>query len=285
MAEGLLLLFREKLGISRHFSYKTIERGYDREPVNEILDETIVITNESVEGNEMTFSFDGTGFSASNKENYADKRQKQNSKKDRKKSKSSSKEQADDSFPESNSAAKRGFSYSVIGVGVQYKLISGISISPDHSIGETTMFPDAFGQTLSCHPNLENVLGDGIYGCRWITDLVSGNHATPYFLPRSNVTFKSKGAAGWYDMLFSLWKDPQGWLEYYHMRSISETVNSMVKCRFGAPLRKRLDSRKETETRLKLVAHDIREWGILRSWATWRHIGVGRDVREFCPKA
>ena len=30
VAEGLLLLFREKLGIIRHFSYKTIERGYDR---------------------------------------------------------------------------------------------------------------------------------------------------------------------------------------------------------------------------------------------------------------
>ena len=215
----------------------------------------------------------------------ADKRQKQNSKKDRKKSKSSSKEQADDSFSESNSVAKRGFSYSVMGVGVQYKLISGISISQDHSIGETTLFPDAFGQTLCCHPNLKNVLGDGIYWCRGITDLVSGNHATPYFLPRSNVTFKSKGAAGWYDMLFSLWKDPQGWLEDYHMHSISETVNSMVKCRFGAPLRKRLDSRKETETRLKLVAHDIRRVWYLGSWATWRHIGVGRDVRDFCPKA
>ena len=81
-------------------------------------------------------------------------------------------------------------------------------------------------------------------------------------------------------MLYSLWEDPREWLERYHMRSISETVNSMVKRRFGAPLRKRLDSRKETETWLKLVAHDI--W---RSWATWYHIGVGRGVREFCPKA
>ena len=83
-----------------------------------------------------------------------------------------------------------------MGVGVQYKLISGMSISPDHSIGETTMFPEAFGQTLDCHPHLNGVLGDGIYGCRWITDLVSGNHATPHFLPRSNVTFKSIGRRG-----------------------------------------------------------------------------------------
>ena len=251
------------MGISRHFSYKTIERGYDREPVNKILDEIIVITNEIVEGKETTFSFDGTGFSASNKENYADKRQKQNSKKNHKKSTSASKEQADDSFPKSNSVAKMGFSYAVMGVGVQYKLISGMSISPDHSIGETTMFPEAFGQTLDCHPNLNGVLGDGIYGCRWITNLVSENNATPHFLPRSNVTFKSKGALGWYDMLYSLWEDPQGWLEEYHMRSISETVNSMVKCRFGAPLRKRLESRKETETRLKLVGHNIRRVGYL----------------------
>ncbi len=137
VAEGLLLLFREKLNIRRHFSYKTIEREYDREPVNEILDEIVIITNESVERKETTFSFDGTGFSASNKENYADKRQKQNSKKNYKKSKSASNGQADDSFPESNSTTKKGFSYSVMGVGVKYKMISGISISPDRSVGET----------------------------------------------------------------------------------------------------------------------------------------------------
>ena len=55
LAEGFLLLFQEKLGISSSFSYKTIERGYDRERVNEILDEIIVITNESVEDKEETF--------------------------------------------------------------------------------------------------------------------------------------------------------------------------------------------------------------------------------------
>ncbi|CAD7767060.1 MAG: hypothetical protein DNFNHJIP_00466 [Candidatus Argoarchaeum ethanivorans] len=125
------------------------------------------------------------------------------------------------------------------------------------------MFPEVYDQTLISHPTLKNVLGDGIYGVRWITDLVSKNNDVPYFLPRSNVTFKSKGYAGWYDMLLSLWKDPQKWLEEYHMRSISETVNSMVKCRFGNHLRKKLDARKETETRLKLVAHDIRRVGYL----------------------
>jgi hypothetical protein len=45
------------------------------------------------------------------------------------------------------------------------------------------------------------------------------------------------------------------------MRSISETVNSMVKCRFGANLRKKLDPRKATETKLKTVAHYVRRIG------------------------
>jgi len=64
-------------------------------------------------------------------------------------------------------------------------------------------------------------------------------------------------------MLYSLWDDPQKWLEQYHMRSISETVNSMIKCRFGATLRKKLDPRKATETKLKNVAHDIRRIGYI----------------------
>ena len=75
------------------------------------------------------------------------------------------------------------------------------------------MFPEAFNQTLCCHPNIDGVLGDGIYGCRWITNLVSENNATLYFLPRSNVTFKSIGALGWYNMHYLLRKDPLEWLE------------------------------------------------------------------------
>ncbi len=47
------------------------------------------------------------------------------------------------------------------------------------------------------------------------------------------------------------------------MRSISETVNSMVMCRFGVPLRKRLDACKVTGTQLKNVAHNVRRIGYL----------------------
>jgi hypothetical protein len=59
------------------------------------------------------------------------------------------------------------------------------------------------------------------------------------------------------------------------MRSISETVNSIVKCRFGANLRKKLDPRKATETKLKNVAHNIRRIG---------HIEIVNDLKPKCPR-
>ena len=43
IAEGFLRLFGEKLGISSEFSYKTIERGYDPERTEKILDEVLRI--------------------------------------------------------------------------------------------------------------------------------------------------------------------------------------------------------------------------------------------------
>lgn len=281
VAEGMLHLFGEKLGIPKHFSYKTIERGYDREPVNQILDEVMKISNKCVEGEEDTFSTDGTGHSASIKENYAAKREKQNSKKAKsnksdnqikkdenvkQKSSKGNKKRLDkirsDSFPKSSSPS-RSFTYSVMSIGVKHKMISGVSICPNHSIGETTMFPDVFNQTLSSHPNMKNMLGDGAFSARWLTDLVANNGITPFFMPKSNVTFRSKGFDGWKPMLYNFYDDTQDWLKTYHMRSISETVMSMIKCRFGHVLRKRLDRRKHTETYLKHVAHNVRRCGYI----------------------
>src|SRR3990172_7546317 len=61
VAEGFLYLFAAKLDIRDDFSYKTIERGYDREAVQEILDEVVVLTNLPVRGLEKVFAVDGTG--------------------------------------------------------------------------------------------------------------------------------------------------------------------------------------------------------------------------------
>ena len=71
---------------------------------------------------------------------------------------------------------------------------------------------------------------------------------------------------------------------YFLDRSL-QNHHSMAKCRFGAPLVKRLDSRKETETRLKLVAHDIWRVGYLEIMGDVVPHWSGQGVREFRPKA
>ena len=78
------------------------------------------------------------------------------------------------------------------------------------------------------------------------------------------MTFKIKGAMGWYDMQYLLWEYPREWLEHYHMRSISETVNSMVKFRFGAVARGNgLNRGRRLRRGSKLGGHNIRRVGYL----------------------
>src|SRR5659263_359095 len=55
-------------------------------------------------------------------------------------------------FPVTNATSNKGFSYCVMGIGVKHKLISGMSVCVNHSIGETTMFPDVYYQTLQSYP-------------------------------------------------------------------------------------------------------------------------------------
>jgi hypothetical protein len=56
VAAGLVDLFKEKLGISNAFSYKTIERGYDPGPMTQILQDVFRFTNELGNSMEDTFS-------------------------------------------------------------------------------------------------------------------------------------------------------------------------------------------------------------------------------------
>jgi len=70
MTAGLVLLFKEKMGIKRAFSYKTIERAYDDPLVTLILNEVFKMTQEPVKELEKNFSSDGTGVPTSMKQNW-----------------------------------------------------------------------------------------------------------------------------------------------------------------------------------------------------------------------
>ena len=266
VAEGLLSLFGEKLGISREFSYKTIERGYDRAAVNRILDEVMTLTNEPVRGLEKVFVPDGTGMPSSGKENYAEKRARQ-----------SEKTREAGGWPEEGAKGtgeapppperKRRPVFGAGIIGAKSKIWTSWRGSCNPHVGELSHFGPNLARTKELHPEMEMVLGDGLYAGRPMVAMVAGAGAVARFLPRRNATMKREGVKAWMDMLLDMANDPQKWFGEYFRREAVETGNSMVKNRKG-PLRKRLDRRKETETYLRFVQHNVRRLAQLR-WL-WR---------------
>jgi transposase len=256
VAAGLVDLFKEKLGISKAFSYKTIERGYDPSLVTRILHEVFRLTNEVGNAKEDTFSFDGTGDPTSTKANYESVRSEQRRKDDEGKGPTGS-------WPSSSSNNKRGFQYAESSVGVHTKIIAGFESTPVHSVGELSMFPSVVSQTHINCPGMEMALGDALYSTRNACSAVAQRGARPYFFPKVNSIFMSHGVPSWKEMMYEFVEDPQRWLSVYHMRSISESVHSVDKRRFPWKLKKRLAWRRLTESFLRRDVYNVRQYSYL----------------------
>ena len=254
VAGGLLKVFDSKLGISQIFSYKTIERGYDPERTKIIFDEIFKLTNEWSNFAENMFGVDGTGDPTTNKVNYESKRAEQRKEHDKKEG-----TKHNDGVMNAWPGKRRDFQYSVLSGGIHTKVIGGFSTTGDHHIGELTQFPSAMKQTAENAPSLEIMLGDKLYANRPACRLVSSYGATLFSLTKLNSTIHSNGVPEWSKMAHKLILDPQGFLEVLHNRSISETINSMMKRREPTPIRKRLDWRKDTAEYLKVNIHNLRQ--------------------------
>lgn len=108
-------------------------------------------------------------------------------------------------------------------------------------------------------PNLSVTLGDPLYANRIFCGLVASYGAVLYTLPKSNATLRAYGVPEWEMMTYEFVLDPQGFLNIYHGRSISETVNSMLKRREPTLIRRRIPSRKDTAEYLKINVHNLRQ--------------------------
>ena len=257
VAAGLVRVFDEKLRISSEFSYKTIERGYDPGRVTPILEEVFRITNEMGNSSESTFAADGSGDPSTVKVNYESRRAEQ------RKEKRDGKEREQPLFPGST-VRKHDFQYLVLTAGVHTKIISAFSSTDDHSIGELSHFPSLMDTTALNCPSMDTMLGDGLYAARTICAVTEKYGVTPYFLPKSNSTFRSHGVPSWLHMTHAFVLDPQQWLSIYHMRSNVETVMSMLKRKLPTKIRKKLPERKKTEEFLKANVHNVRQCCYLR---------------------
>jgi transposase len=250
-SEGLLRVAYGPLGLSREFSYKTIERGYDPGRTGELLDEVMSLTNEPVRRLENVFGIDGTGQPTSVKQNYENDRRLQRTKKKEQSSTS-------DKWPASQHCTKHGYVYGVGIIGTVSKMYASWKSNTDKSKGELRFFKELIQKASVNRPAMDTLTGDGLYGIRKFCQACDEKGIVPITLPRRNVTLRRKGVNAWVEMLLFMLNSPQEYLQQYHIRSISETGNSMLVAYYPQPIRKRFNERKELESDLRIVVHNIR---------------------------
>ena len=245
VAEGLVMLFREKMQIEQEFSYKTIERAYDNPLVIMILKEIFKMTQEPVSDKEHGFSIDGTGLSTSMKQNWE---------KDCKK------------------GEKKGYEKMIAMVGTTYKIFSAVAFAENPTDNESPYLEPLLAETASCYERIDLISGDAAFLSRHNCDLVAGVGAVPRIYPKQWITLRRKGSTAWEEMLLDFIDDPQEWLRSYHPRAISESAYSAFKRVSPIPLRKRKTLRKKLEAFARIHgSHKLVE-SFLESY-------------ELCPKA
>ena len=249
-AEGLMILFSDRLGLSTEFSYKTLERSYDNEQVRKILDEVFRLTNEPVKMLETISSIDGSGYPTSHKVNYSNDREQQR----RKKSET-------DKFA---SNKKHDYVYNTAVIGTTYEIYSAWIPSTDHSRGERSLFQETFEMCQHNAPETKIFLGDGLYAVKDIVRTIADADMTPITLPRRDTVFKKNGNMAWIKLLEKIVDNPQTFLRTFHQRSISESGFSTDKRKNTRPILKKLDKRKETESFLRGTNHNIKQLNYLK---------------------
>jgi len=221
VAQGYMLLFKEKLDLTTVYSYKTIERAYSDMEVRQILEEVFELTNTPIRDLEHEFGPDATGLSTSSKQNYENDRAK--------------------------NQTSKGYEKVLVMVGLKYKIISSFRYANKPIDHESPYFESLLRETACRYGRLGLVAGDAAYLSRANCDLVAKLGGVPRFYPKKGTTLRQKGSAAWRKMLEDLIADPQKWLKDYHKRSNVEGCFSTLKRDNPLPLRKELDERKEQE--------------------------------------
>jgi transposase len=250
-AEGYVLLFQEVLGLTRAFSYKSVERAYGDPDVRRVLRELFALTQLSVQDLETTQAVDGTGMPTSQKVNYEAAGRK---------------------------GRKAGFEKVLTSIGTTYGLYASVVPMESPEDNESPYFPRVV-QDLSGYPNLEFVVGDSAFLSRGNCTLVASLGAEPRFFPKAHTTFKRFGSDAHVRMLWRFVEDLQGWLREYHPRSLAESGFSALKRRDPRPLRRRLKDRKALEVEARFFAANLRRLHYLRYlrgiWMDYRRLPVG----------
>jgi transposase len=230
VAAGLARIFKEKLGIEQDITYKDLERAYSNQDVQDILNEVLKMSNEPIRNRETKFSIDGTGLPASIKQNYANDRE-------------------DDK--------KKAMYRLLIGmVGVEYKMFSSYTMNGAGS--ECRFLVPLLEETAGMFERVDLVVADAGYFSHDNCNKIAEYGAIPRIYPHIDAVINAHGSFAKKMMLMDLIGDAQKWLGEYHNRSISESVNSVMTCRFPRPLLKRRIDRMDNEGAYRVCAYNLR---------------------------
>jgi transposase len=243
VAQGLVLLFKEKLRITDTFSYKSIERAYANRFVQDILHHLFIATQKPVIGKEHCFSTDGTGAPTSMKYNYETEKHRRKQDEERK---------------------LDTFEQLILTVGSQYKLITDFIMTSNPYANESPFLKEAVQRVSSVYEDIDVWTADAGYISRENTEAISLIGALPRIYPKKNDTFKAKGSSALKQMHYDLIRDPQQWLRDYHQRSISETVNSVYVRMFPKPLGRDIRVRRFYEAFTRVCLYNLKRLVYLR---------------------
>ncbi len=236
VAEGFVKLFKEKLGIKEYLTYKDIERAYGNPEVTLIIHVAHQLSNEPVKEKEKNFCIDGTGLPESTKQNYASEKEKKKGK----------------------TKEMKGYEKLIAIFGNRYKLIGACDIAEDFKDNESPYLKHLLDDLMKIYKELGLFQADRAYLSRENCTAIESYGGTPRIYPKSNTILNRRGSLAWTQMLLAFITDPQQWLKEYHMRSISESGNSVLKRRFPRNLLKRDDTRRKSEAFSRACVYNLR---------------------------
>ncbi len=232
MMASMLAVFSVMSGMDT--GYKSIERLYSDEEVSLALHNlhTVILRKKGVKSSDA--SGDGTGYSLTIKENYANEVQKR---------KEGVKEAA---FTEGKMAFV--YSFKIQDTRTQLYLAYGTSLR-----SEKCAFDKAMDLLLRIDVELSSIRLDRYYSCPSYVDALGKTKV--YVIPKKNATLN--GSWKWKRLMMEFADDPQAYFEEYFKRELSESGWSSDKRMLGWEIMQRKPERIDTADLCTMLWHNL----------------------------
>ena len=152
----------------------------------------------------------------------------------------------------------KGYEKLIAVFGNKYKLIGACDIAGAKG-NECPYLQPLLDELMEIYEELNLFQGDAAYLSRNNCNTIVSYGGIPRIYPKSNTVLNQRSSKAWTQMLLAFIADPQKWLEEYHMRSISESGNSVIKRRFPRSLLKRDGTRRKCEAFSRACVYNLRQ--------------------------